>query len=111
MNAVIQTRSRTIPLSHRELVVALQSIATERLTQKQKRILIVIDSLDEDLPVTRVVGQLADLLQCSESAIWNNLNQLKNIGLVTSGDIKTKGRPVGITALGRLLVRHLRQEE
>lgn len=110
MKENIQPRGTTVServISHQELTTALQAIARERLTQKQKKSLLVINTLQEDLPVTRVVQQLVKILACSETTIWNNLHQLKAVGMVSYGDVSTKGKPLIITSLGKIICKGL----
>jgi hypothetical protein len=52
---------------------------------------------------TNLILRVRDELQCSSSALWNNLRQLKRIGIVDFGDIESKGKKVVLTHFGKLL--------
>ena len=86
-----------------EVIELLHTLARERLTAKQKGIIRYLDRSHQDIPATRLVRDLIGPLACSEATVWNNLNQLKRIGILSSGDIRTKGQPVKITVLGKLI--------
>ena len=92
-----------------ELIKALQLLAEERLTAKQKNILGYISEISEPITVTRLVQTLTDVLHCSESAIWNNLRPLKKAGILSYGDANSKGIPVKMTKIGRVISIHLRE--
>ena len=89
--------------STEEIIDVLRRLSQERLTAKQKKIIQYAGELNQDIPVTRLVNQLVDHLTCSKATVWNNLNQLKRIGILSYGDSTSKGLPVKITPLGKLI--------
>ena len=89
----------------------IQHFARERLTAKQKAIISFIITHKSSDPVTRVVQQLKKILGCSETAVWNNVAQLKRIGVVSYGDQQTKGQPLRTTPFGKLISKGLQLEE
>ena len=84
-----------------ELVIFTKKLVEKSLKEKQREILYYI-SLDENRlkTSTRLVTELSFALRCSQSALWNNFNCLKDLGLVHINN----GRPVKITSLGRLVL-------
>lgn len=86
-----------------QLKDALLAIAQERLTQKQKLILNYLKNSYDKTNVTKLVPRLAKELNCSESAIWNNLNSLKKSLLICYGSLQNKGADVILTPVGKLI--------
>jgi len=86
------------------LVESLKTLAEERLTQKQKFILLFLASLETKVNVTQLVGVLTEELDCSASAVWNNLKSLKRAGLVSFGSKNSKGKLVRLTKVGMELM-------
>jgi len=84
----------------------LAALAKERLTSKQKKILVHLLS-SEAQNVTRLVAELSSKLECSDSAVWNNLNSLKRSMLITFGDRNSKGAPVELTGECRRIAEML----
>ena len=72
--------ANTGSVSYNSLLNCLIKTAKYRLTAKQK---IILEELANNaLNATRLVNYLASKLGCSKSALWNNIRQLKEIGLV-----------------------------
>jgi hypothetical protein len=76
-------------------------LADKSLKEKQKEILFYV-SMEENRfkTSTRLVTELSFALGCSQSALWNNFNCLKEFGLIRMNN----GYPVKITNLGRLVL-------
>jgi predicted transcriptional regulator len=53
--------------------------------------------------ITQIVKELAQILDCSESALWNNTNSLKKCGLIHN----ELGKPVKLTRVGVLIVNKI----
>ncbi len=87
-------------VSSYDLKKILIALAKERLTQKQKQILVYLQDIDEKINVTNLVCTLSKKLNCSQSAIWNNSNSLRRAYLVEYGTLKEKGKPVKLTSIG-----------
>lgn len=62
------------------LLPILEALANERLTQKQKHILVFISN--NQVTATSLARRLSRELVCSRSAVWNNLTSLQRAGLV-----------------------------
>ena len=92
-------------ISTSDLINVIQSLAQERLTQKQRKIILYVRDSVERVPVTPLVQRLVEVLDCSETAVWNNLKQLKNSGIIMYGDSSTKGLPVLLTPIGLLITQ------
>ncbi len=85
-------------VSYDSLLRCLSKISYYRLTAKQKAILI---ELKENLCTsTQLVDLLSVKLNCSKSALWNNLRELREIGLI----YKNNGRICRLTEIGNLLI-------
>ncbi|RLG14644.1 MAG: hypothetical protein DRN66_01490 [Candidatus Nanohalarchaeota archaeon] len=50
--------------------------------------------------MTRIVKELAQILECSESALWNNVNSLKRSKLIENN----REKPVKLTYVGILII-------
>jgi len=98
-------------VSHNDLLILLKLLAQERLTAKQKAILQYLCTSQEELPVTRLVLKLKQELHCSETAVWNNLTQLKRIGILRYGDVQTKGLLVKVTDNGKLICKNVQDDK
>ncbi|HLD04936.1 MAG TPA: hypothetical protein VJG90_04415 [Candidatus Nanoarchaeia archaeon] len=96
------------PLDTEELKEALIKLVKARLTRKQKDVLIYLAEESPKTNVTRLVPILVGHLLCAPSTVWSNLNVLRTVGLVEFGDIGTKGKPIQLTVLGRLVAQELR---
>jgi Fe2+ or Zn2+ uptake regulation protein len=94
-----------------ELIFLLGKLAKIRLTSKQKSILNDLQSLEEKIPVTQFVLNISQSLECSKTTIWNNLKQLKEIGLINYGNSKNKGSPITLTKGGKLILKELKGGE
>ncbi|MBN2042597.1 MAG: hypothetical protein JW754_02215 [Candidatus Aenigmarchaeota archaeon] len=84
-----------------DFILLTKKLAEKSLKTKQKEILYYI-SLDENRlkTSTRLVLELSMVLRCSQSALWNNFNCLKDLGLIHINN----GRPVKITDTGRFVL-------
>ncbi len=84
-----------------EFMLLTRKLVERSLKNKQREILYYI-SLDENRlkTSTRLVLELSMVLQCSQSALWNNFNCLKDLGLIHINN----GRPVKITGMGKFVL-------
>jgi hypothetical protein len=84
-----------------DLVSFTAKLINRSLKDKQREILYYI-SLDENRlkTSTRLVMELSMVLHCSQSALWNNFNLLKSLGLINMNN----GYPVKITDMGRFVL-------
>ena len=92
-----------------ELREALFKLVKARLTRKQKELLLYLVEQPIRTNVTRLVPILVGHLLCAPSTVWSNLNTLRAVGLVEFGDAGTKGKPIQLTKLGRLVSDQLRE--
>jgi Fe2+ or Zn2+ uptake regulation protein len=90
-----------------EVLVTLVELGRERLTKKQKKILKFLIAERTKASVTRLVPIMSEKLECSQSAVWNNLLSLKKSHLVDFGSMENRGRPVRLTESGLILARNL----
>lgn len=65
------------------LAKCLELVLNERLTKKQKYIISYLRQ-NEHENATQLVKIISSGLKCSDSCIWNNLNSLRQAGLVSS---------------------------
>lgn len=98
-------------IGKKDLLTTLELFCKERLTHKQKKIIEYSSISLEQIAVTKLVHHLAELLRCSRSAVWNNLRQLKRIGLLQFGDVTTKGAIVRLSPLGKLLAEKMQNDK
>ena len=94
-------------LDTEELKEALIKLVKARLTRKQKELLTYLAAEPPRTNVTRLVPILVGHLLCAPSTVWSNLNVLRAVGLVEFGDAGTKGKPIQLTNLGRLVTEAL----
>ena len=99
-----------IVFSRDQLIEVVKQLAEERITAKQKKILCYIAYSQQHIPITPLVHKLVAYLSCSETAVWNNINQLKRIGIISYGDAQSKGRPVVLGSIGKMLARQLNKK-
>jgi Mn-dependent DtxR family transcriptional regulator len=79
-------------------------LAKERLNYKQKEILKYLSSEAARFKTTTsIVKDLAKILNCSESALFNNVNSLKRSGLVEN----ELGKPLKLTKIGKLILKEV----
>ncbi|RLJ07026.1 MAG: hypothetical protein DRP13_04460 [Candidatus Aenigmatarchaeota archaeon] len=88
-------------------IKVLIALARERLTKKQKLILRYLRDNHENITVTSLVPVLSEKLNCSESAVWNNLRSLRKASLVSYGCLDSKGIPAKLTDFGEIVSREL----
>jgi len=85
-------------VSYDSLLICLSKIAAYRLTCKQK---IILQELNGSLcNSTQLVNHLSKKLNCSKSALWNNLRELREIGLISQNN----GKICRLTDVGNLLI-------
>ena len=103
-----QVAAGMVAFSSETVLLTLLKVAQQRLTSKQKLILNSLRFIKTKRSVTKVVPILARELNCSLSAIWFSLNQLKRSQLVEFSSANNKGLPVRLTPLGKWLARNLK---
>lgn len=91
-------------------VDALVELAAERLTAKQKLILLHLVEEEDVSNVTNLVEALSSKLECAPSTVWSNMKALRHCRLLTAGDAEHKGVIVKLTAVGRLVSEKLKEE-
>jgi len=97
--------SQSSPVSYSTILNCLIKVAKQRLTAKQK---IILEELrDNSKNATQLVEHLANKLYCSKSALWNNLRELKETGLVSQNN----GDACRLTQLGTIISQRLRGEK
>jgi len=67
-------------------------------------------TIAEEISVSRLVRILEKNLSCSQTALWSNLRQLKRVGILNYGDAKTKGTPVVLTKVGKMISKYLEEK-
>lgn len=65
------------------LTKCLELVLNERLTKKQKYIILYLKD-NKNETATQLVKIISSELKCSQSAVWNNLNSLKRSGIVSN---------------------------
>ncbi|HLC71415.1 MAG TPA: HTH domain-containing protein, partial [Candidatus Nanoarchaeia archaeon] len=88
-----------------DLLLVIESLCKERLTQKQKQILEYISSNQEEITITKLVDKLTVVLHCSHSTLWNNIRQLKRMEILQS---HAKGSPIEITLIGKYISQKMK---
>ena len=96
---------------YQKLKLVLLNLSKERLNQKQKKILFHLNKTEEKSNVTNLVCKLSTELNCSKSALWNNLKSLKKLGLLDYSSLSNKGLPVKLTKVGRLIAKTLQEDK
>jgi DNA-binding MarR family transcriptional regulator len=91
-------------------VAALVELAAERLTAKQKLILLHLAEEEDISNVTNLVQTLCTKLECAPSTVWSNMKALRHCRLLVAGDHQHKGVIVKLTAAGRLVSEKLKEE-
>jgi len=78
----------------------LCKLADERLTKKQKIILLKING---EKTLTKLVWELSKEIKCSKSGLWKNVNSLIRAGLLT----QTVRVPARLTREGLIVKKYL----
>ncbi|MCS7139518.1 MAG: hypothetical protein N3F04_00185 [Candidatus Nezhaarchaeota archaeon] len=99
-------RRESLPLL--ELEQALTKMAISKLTELQKRILLILYRKGNgEHTLSSLVRMLSTELRVSESTLKWNLRGLRDVGLIVSGSAKTKGLPVSLTYAGVVVARYM----
>lgn len=108
-----QTRSNAVVAFSgcNELKETLVALASERLTRKQKAIVVYISTHAEPLNVTRLAVALSKHLNCSLSAVWNSLRSLKSAKIISYSSKANKGLPVHILSHAQIISEKLLKED
>jgi predicted transcriptional regulator len=77
----------------------LIKLSSHRLTSKQKAILREV--VNTKLTTTSLINSLSRKLECSKSALWNNLRELVSCNLI----ISRRGEPCELTDIGLLIIK------
>jgi predicted transcriptional regulator len=85
-------------VSYDSLLDCLSKIAIYRLTEKQKAVLIELNG--RLCNSTQLVNYLSKKLNCSKSALWNNLRELREICLIEQNN----GKICRLTEIGKIIV-------
>lgn len=88
-------------------VAALVDLAADRLTDKQKLILLHLMEEEGLSNVTNLVGRLTKSLDCAPSTVWSNMTSLRKCRLISAGDAEHKGGTVKLTTAGKLVAEKL----
>ena len=127
----LQTRKVTVKLSHTEVNAFLRSfserevsttfqsllasflqLAEARLSDTQKRVLRMSRDLLRfyELTLTALADQVSRRSDVPYSTVKWNLRSLKDMGLLTGGDLNNKGQFASLTDEARLLVDYLERD-
>ncbi len=90
---------------------ALLLLARERLTAKQRKIVIYLEGREERAPATRTVRELSAILGCSRSTVWNSLASLRRAGLLRYSSREGRGAPVALTPVGAYVAAGCAQQD
>jgi hypothetical protein len=77
------------------------------IRKKQKALLLNMTREGNGVTVTALVREISRKLNCSRSALWNNVNELKYLNLIECGC----GKPAKLTPLGVLVKGFVVKEE
>jgi len=89
------------------LIKTTLKIAENRLTKKQKYILIKITQIEDKKTMSFLVRQFSKELNVGKSTVRVILQNLRDIGLINCGNSQTKGIPVKLTPVGDIIVNQL----
>lgn len=85
-----------------EILDFSMKIAGKYLNEKKMKILRIISAQKEQKTITSMVTEISQLLSCPKSTVWNNVNFLKELGLIENG----RGKPVKVTNIGRIILEN-----
>jgi len=91
----------------RFLEQALVKFAMSELTDLQKTLLKKVRENEGKKTLTALTRELSKRYGIPESTVKWNLRKLRDMGLIIAGNAESKGTPVSLTEIGRLVVRHL----
>lgn len=81
------------------------NIAGKFMNRRRIEILRII-SANGGKTITSVVDEVSGVLSCPKSTVWSNVNLLKELGLIKN----SRGGPVEITIIGRIILENSRKE-
>ncbi|MEM5871983.1 MAG: hypothetical protein QW051_03865 [Candidatus Aenigmatarchaeota archaeon] len=90
-------------MSEREVLEILLALARERLTKKQKLVIIRLSQNNLLVTATRFVSIISEEMRCSRSTIWNVINSPKRAKLVKFGSAEQRGKPIRLTEIGKII--------
>ncbi|MEK6854151.1 MAG: hypothetical protein AABX60_02350 [Nanoarchaeota archaeon] len=94
-----------------ELKETLVALASERLTRKQKAIVVYISAHSGQTNATNLAVALSKHLNCSLSTIWNGLRSLKSAKIIGYSSKENKGLPVQILSHAQMISEKLLKED
>lgn len=86
-------------ISVNELYEFAVNLADRYMTERRMEILEMM-SHEEPKTITSMVSDVSATLNCPKSTVWMNVNLLRELGLIKSGN----GMPVKVTAMGMLIL-------
>ena len=103
---------RKVSTSFRSLVASFFRLANSRLSDTQKTVLTESHRLLKfhDLTVTALADLVSRYSSVPYSTVKWNLRSLKDMGLLTGGDMSSKGEPAQLTPEAQMLADHLMKQ-
>ena len=98
-----------IDTSREELTRTIILFGVKKLTPKQKELLTYIYKIGQAKTLTYLARKYSEETGLSYSTVKWNLRELRDLNLITGGDVNNKGEPVRLTEAGLLLVDYLRK--
>ncbi len=80
----------------------------KKLTTRQKELLIYIHKLGNARTLTYLAKKYSEEKGVSYSTIKWNLRELRDLNLITGGDVNSKGETVRLTRAGEIVVKHIK---
>ncbi|MFH2021167.1 MAG: hypothetical protein ABIJ34_07140 [archaeon] len=81
------------------------------MARRHLDILSYLSYLEERTTATALVNRLSVHLDCSKSALWNSIRELRKCSLIVCGNSSTKGTAIKLTEYGYLVANSIRGEK
>ena len=82
---------------------ALEVASERRLTEKQRAMLRVVSTVQDDTIYTSLIDKVSEEMSIPRSTVRWSLKGLRDSGLIYAGDRDNKGVPVRLTEAGRVM--------
>jgi len=87
---------------------AIVLFGVKKLTIKQKELLIYLYKHGKAKTLTYLAKKYSEETGMSYSTVKWNLRELRDLNLITGGDIKSKGEVVRLTKAGEIVAKHIK---
>jgi transcription initiation factor IIE alpha subunit len=81
------------------------------MTKKQKLVLMKISHVKNKMTMSFLAERLSDELKFGKTTARIILQTLRDVGLISCGSSRDKGKPVKLTKIGKIVINRSNKEE